>query len=397
MILSLVLAKLIQSPLVLEYPDPKSSFVSVQAIVKLPELTPKERSVAALLARTVAYDVDDYSRFYMRDTTAAAGDQVKVILMPDEMRIQIGVLPEDVKPGLRFLNNILRRSHLPEDELNRQISEDSARKKGLWETAVEPWGSDLRRVRRSDVVDFYHRICRPDNTTIVVGGKVTPGEPQEIWSQIASDWKAERIPRWLLEPGDAAPIRRVDGSENVIELYGEEFPGGDVAIASKLLSIIALGSGKGSVLFEKVREEMGLSYRQEAILWPTPKGFRPRFIIASGDPRPLPELVDAVRKQMLSSIEAWTEDDKVRAIGMSHAIIDLGCPMSPFYFHPYYPLGDNLHDQTFLRAYWRLKTGREWDADHLMDQMSKVSLQDMKDTAKQMIEKASASFIKADG
>lgn len=394
MILAAILGMQAARP-VLEFPDANAKFVSVQALVSLGNLTPKERSMAALLADTMAYDVDDYSRTLMRDTAAAAGEQVRVTLMPDMLRIQIGVVPQDLKYGIRFINNILRTSRLPEAELNHQIELASAKKRGLWQTALLPNGSDLKRVRRTDIVDFYHRICRPDNTTLVVGGNFKPGDAQEIWTGLTNGWTAEKTPRFLLEDGDPKTVIEFAGQENIISLNAQVIPGGDVAIAPKLLAIIALGCGKGSTLFEKVREDMGVSYRQEGLLWPAATGFVPRFIIATGDATPLVELAPKIRDNMLTAVDEWAEKDLLRALGMARAILERGVPMSPFYFNPWYPVSSSLTDQTLLQGYWQIKTGKKWDAKRLLELMALTPLDELKSIAKEMLEKASVSLIKA--
>jgi hypothetical protein len=205
------------------------------------------------------------------------------------------------------------------------------------------------------------------------------------------------MPKPSLDQGLGSEISDLPGRDAMIELQGKEVMGSDPAISTELLAVIALGSGKGSTMFEKLREEQGWSYRQEAVLWPTVGGFVPRFIMASGDKTPGPELAKAMKLKMLEGVQAWMDSDLARARGMAEGIMNRGFEMSPLYFNPSWPVTESLDDQVFLRGYWRMKTGQAWDPKKLLGQMAAASLQEVKDAASDMLTNAIPHVIPGRG
>lgn len=183
----------------------------------------------------------------------------------------------------------------------------------------------------------------------------------------------------------------------MIELRGKEILGNDPSMSTQLLAVVALGSGKGSAMFETLREAQGWSYRQEAVFWPTEKGFVPRLIMASGDKTPPAELVKAMKQQLLDAVNAWTDANLDRARGMAEGILTRGLQMSPLYFNPGWPIEDNLHDRTFLAGYWRMKTGRAWDPKKMVGEMTLVDLAELKEAALGMLTVAIPHVIPARG
>lgn len=393
--IALLLAGALQTPHVAELVDPTAKIVSVQAIVKLPELTVGERAAATLLAASIAEDVDGYSHGTMLDVTARAGDTVRVTLMPDELRIQVGVLPSDVKLGVAFVDQILCNSLLPEAAMNKAILGAPFRKRGIWETALSPIRIDFARVRRQDVIDLYHRLIRPENTWLAVGGPIVAGEAQKLWEARVADWAPGRAPRAPFDERPPEEVADVPGREAMIELRGREFSGTDAALSVKLLALIGLGSGKGSAMFERLREKQGWAYRLESVLWPTTSGFVPRLIMASGADLPGKDLAKAMKAELVDAVDHWTETDLDRARGMAQGVLLRGVPMSPLYFNPWWPVTDSIHDRTFLAAYWPMKTGRAWDPAKLVGEMALVDLTDFKAAGQAILTNAMTHVIPA--
>ncbi len=397
MIAALALATALIANPVVEVIDPAATYVSVQAIIKLPELSPHDQAAAALLAEAIAYDVDGYSRFTMRDIAARAGDAVSVRLMPDHIRIQVGVLPQDLKVGVAMIDQILRGSKLPEEALNKAIAERPTRQRSLWTTALWPFHYTFSRMKQRDVMELYHRICRPDNVWIAIGGPIKPGEGDQLWTARTSDWKPVKVPKAAIDTSLLPQEISIKGPEAIVELRGPEFAGNDPALASQLLALIGLGSGKGSAMFTALREAKGWSYRQEAILWPTANGFVPRLILPSSDPLGPAELAKGAREQLLGALSAWTDSDLARAKGMAEGILLRDFELSPLYFRPTRPIDASLHDRTFMAAYWPMKTGQAWLPTGLLEQMKSINLEEFKSQAKGMLEVAIPRLIEAGG
>ena len=382
MITSIVLALAVQtSNPVNELIDFGSKYVTVQAVVKLPVLSAHERAAAQIMAETMSDQTEGFSRGDLRSIAARAGKSLKITLMPDHLRIQFGVLPADTKTAISYVDQILRSSLFPDEAITNAEAELPFRKTSLWAEAIQPAKLDFSKIKREEVVELYHRICRPENVWLSVGGPIEVGMADSFWQSKNQDWIPAKLPHQFPEREPVDEFKTVPGRESMIELRGKEIAGNDPAISVQILAVIALGSGKGSAMFSRLRETEGWSYRQESIFWPTTNGFVPRLIMASGDKTPPNELAKAMKLQLIDAVNAWTDADVARARGMAEGILLRGVPMSPLYFNPSWPVLDNLEDQTFMHSYWRMKTGTDWEPRRLVGEMALVTLPDLKDAA----------------
>ena len=66
---------------------------------------------------------------------------------------------------------------------------------------------------------------------------------------------------------------------------------------------------------------------------------------------------------------------------MAQAVFTYHVPFNPLYVLGDSPVGNSLEDQTFLRGYWQLKTGKPWSTAALLDSMKQVTLEDLKTQA----------------
>jgi hypothetical protein len=382
---------------VMEFVDPDAKYVSVQAIVKLPHLSGHERAEVALIADIMGNDVAGYITDDMRNMAGSVGDSLKITLMPDHLRIQIGVPPGGLKPAIGYIDAILRDSHLLPTDINASMEAIPFRNQSLWATALRPYKYKFSRIRHEDIVEMYHRICRPENVWLAVGGPVHEGEAEQYWVAKNQDWKPGRLPRPSLDQSPLVEMQDLPGHESMIELRGKTIPANDPGIAARIMALIGLGSGKGSAMFGRLREAEGWSYRQEAILWPAEDGFMPRLIMASGDKTPSAELAKGMKDQLTEAVNAWTEADLARARGMAEAILMRGIEMSPLYFNPSWPTTDSLHDRTFMAGYWQMKTGRTWEPTKLLGQMALLTLDEFKEAASQILSSSEPHILPARG
>jgi hypothetical protein len=382
---------------VTELIDPTAKFVSVQAIVKLPQLSGHEMAEAKILAEIMADEVSGYGRSEMRDIAARAGESLRITLMPDHIRIQIGVLSSDLKPAIAYIDQILRYSRLSADSINKAMAEIPFRSQSLWASALQPYKYKFERIKRDEIVELYHRLCRPEAVWLTVGGPIEEGVADAYWAAKVKDWNPGKMPPRSLDQAQAIALTELPGRESMIELRSKEITASDSAMTSKLLAVIALGCGKGSAMFERLRDQQAWSYRQEGLLWPTTNGFVPRFIMASGDKMPPVELGKAMRDQLTDAVQKWTEADVDRARGMAEGILRRGLQMSPLYFNLGFPVSDSLHDRTFMEAYWQMKTGRPWGPAKLLGEMALLKVDEVREVALGLLASSEIHVIAARG
>ena len=93
------------------------------------------------------------------------------------------------------------------------------------------------------------------------------------------------------------------------------------------------------------------------------------------------ERAKMIQAELLDDVKAWTEATRKRAIGMAEAVFTHQVPFSPFYVHGKSGISDSLEDQTYMAAYWPMKTGQPWNPQALLESMRNVSLDELKEQA----------------
>ncbi|CAN5342256.1 hypothetical protein BH11ARM1_BH11ARM1_11450 [soil metagenome] len=360
------------TPAVIETPDPSARRVSIQAVVMLPKLTEFEKGMLDVLVKTIPKRTAEYSKTEM--LIATDGATVTCDRMPDSVRIGVSVLPDNFRAGMGVVNNLLHKATLSDADLIAANSEPEMVSRWM----SPRWTADypMDRFRTDRARALYGQVFQPENITISVGGAFENGAAAAIWKRDVASWGGPRIHPFQDDFSVSKP-RVMEGGNPKIEHVDHAFD----PSAKNILAMFALGSGKGSSLFRIVRDQMAVSYRQEAIIWPTDAGFQSCLQWAtSGDTK----LAD-VQAALTKDIDAWTDAERLRAIGMASGVFDLGVDASPFYFTPTGPIGHDLDDRTFMKAYWYAKTGQDWDPAKLIKDMRSVSLDDLKAAAKTIV------------
>lgn len=381
----------------IELPDPEQDRVTVQAVARVPELDAVDRAALRVLAEVLATSsTRTYAAVDLRAAGALTGEPLRVRATPDALRISLSVPRGGVTDAVAMVASVVREPNFDDDAIRRVRDEAPFRGRTIWAVALDPERLPFQGVRERDVRALATRLLRPDNLTVAIGGAFTPGEGAAAWAARTDGWEVPRPvpPRTVSPATDRAPT--TGGEASAIELAGPAFSATDAALPSRVLALFALGNGKGATLWTTVRAENGWSYRQEAVLTPTPSGFRPRLVLLRKAERPA-EAVEPIRKALLTAIEKWTDADRDRALGLADGVLSYGNPLSPLYLSGEFPLSGRLEDRTFLDAYWRMKTGRPWNAARLLTEMRATDLAELKRIATEWVQSAEARVVPGDG
>jgi predicted Zn-dependent peptidase len=352
---------------VVEVPENSATEVALEAVVSLPKLTAGERGLLGVIVRALPRGTEQYSRKDMMITTDGA--PVVTDLMADHVRVGFTVPPENLKAGISLMENLLRRARISAEDLGSPMAMPIDSWMGSLVTTVYPVPS----LRADRVRDLYRKVFRPERVVLAVGGKFAPGEPTALWKSKVATWQVGREPTFR----DDYTTATTRISENLLEIRKPaQFS------PSMLLAVFALGSGKGSSLFRIAREELALSYRQEAILWPSEGGFETRLLVRTTQKQPG---LEELRTALLKDVESWTEAERSRALGMAEAVMLRSLPFSPLYLSSRGPLSDSLSDRTFLAGYWTLKTGAPWNPIEMLANMRAVPLDALKSAARSIL------------
>jgi hypothetical protein len=376
MIAFLLLALLAPSK-VLEFVDPQADRISIQALVRIPDLGAKDLAKLNIIVGAIPKQTLEFSRREMLEVTD--GEPPRCSVTPDVIRLVVDVPPANLKLGLGVMNAMIRDATLNEDNLNAAAQEIA--QPDYWAAALNPIVLPSVKLSPDEAQALYQRVFRPERIQLVVGGKFAPGAAEQGWSSRLSDWAVGREPKGYFDISIPTERTQNPGSVTTIDLVGAPIQPDDAALPARILSLFALGVGKGASLFRVVREKHAWSYRQDAVLSPTREGWIPRLLIACIPTEDVKDRVKAIKSDLIDDVNAWTPASRDRALGMAEAVFKFHVPYSPLYVLGAAPVGETLDDRTFIAGYWQMKTGKVWDADRLVEAMKQVSLDDLKQQA----------------
>ena len=349
--------------------------VSIAAFAPLPSgFGDKDRQRLAVAVRVLADGTAEYSRRSIFRVTE--GRTVEASLLPDGVLLRITLPRDNLRNGLSIMDGLLRRPTLIQERLDAMLVRLQRREKDYWSAALVPQGDDLKAVKASEERALLGRVFRPERTVVAVVGGFETGAPQSLWSDFTRDWRGDPEPRYPDISPTPVPKDNPAGVTTV-ELRGTPGPASASDLPARWLALVALGVGKGSSLFRDVRQVEGGSYRQEAMLWPDPKGLVPRVLLAAAPSEGETARAETLRASLLKSVAAWSEADRSRALAMAVVSLREGMPLGPLWLGGF-PLGGALGDRASLEAYWFAKAGVRWDAERLLGAMANVPLDALK-------------------
>lgn len=385
----------LQAPRVVETIVPGAGMVCLQAIAPLPIMGPGELATAKVLARVLPLSTQDYTPGQLLAYALQGGDRMRCTLTPDSIRVTITVPKGQTAIGAALLESAVRRPSLEDGEIQRALEEMPFERVEPWTQGLAVGVSDPRGVRAASVRELRARLFRPDSVFLSVAGEFEPGEARHALESRLSGWQPDPFPRPLPDAPPIEPWKDYRGPVHLLAWAGTPFSSRDVSLPQRLLAVCGLGVGKGALLHRVVRESLGLSYRQEAMLRPDPAGFAPRLMIAHQGAWSV-EKFDEIQAALLAAVAAWTEKDRLRAVGIARAELRGGVPLSMLSLDADGPPTPDLRGRAFLAGYWPMKTGLPYDPGRLLDGMEAVRLNEMKEAAASMIQTARREWFRSE-
>lgn len=201
------------------------------------------------------------------------------------MRFWGSTLARNVPPALELFADVLRRPHLPDDELEPvqalalqdiQSLEDSPQQKVMVELRRRYYPPPLNQDRRGvaeqiealaidDVRGQYGRLFRPNGSILSVAGNVEWEPLKAQVERLFGDWKMGEDLR--LVPGPDAPQSEHLHKDTTQTQIALAYPAAAIGSADYYPARAAasvLSGGMGSRLFTEVREKRGLCYSVSA-------------------------------------------------------------------------------------------------------------------------------------
>lgn len=251
-------------------------------------------------------------------------------------------LARNLPAALELYADILRRPHLPEDEIepvqalalqDLQGLEDEPRQKLLIELRKRhyppPLGQDRRgtaeAVRSLNVRvlrEHYRRLFRPNGTILSVAGNVEWGPLRDQVERLFGDWPRGDDP--VLKPGNVTGRQAhltKDTTQTQIGIAYPSVPIGTPDYYAAMGAVNVLSGGMSARLFTEVREKRGLCYA----VWASYQTFKDRASVicyAGTTNERAQETLDVTLgelRRLQDGIEA-EEVDRVRA-GLKSSLI----------------------------------------------------------------------------
>jgi zinc protease len=242
--------------------------------------------LACLTARLLTYGTRARTATQIAEALDFIGTSLNTGCDEETASVTLTLLKKDLSTGLNILADVLTNSAFPPDEIDRQkqavIAGIRAKAEKPGEIANKkfsealfpqsPYGrpaegseESVKKIERSDLVEFYNNFYRPNRTILAVVGDISHQEALKRLTKAFQAW--EKGPTIkdsvaLPKPGGAEMIRVqknltqaniVMGHEGVPRSHPDYY-------AIQVMNYILGGGGFSSRLMESIRNERGLAY-----------------------------------------------------------------------------------------------------------------------------------------
>jgi len=343
---------------------PGLTSASVALVIAIPEELQTARSPLQEAVRLLP----DGSAMYTRRSLASltVNGPVRTWMLPDYVGIQFSVPTDLVPSAITALYGFLYRPNLTSLDPTNAFSD--------WYAPLWQFQSKRAPINR-EVRQAWEYLVKKGRVRICVTGTEAPGAAERTWERLAvSDPISAQSPELPRPDSERTPL-----SANAIWLDGPE----SKSPASVALAAILIGQGKSSELFREAREAMGLSYRQEAFLWPGRTGWIPRIYLTGADPIARAQ-AEQLRERLIANASAWTDADLNCAKSCLRESLSGNGVWSPFMVSPGSSLGNNPGDQALLQAVSGL-FGEPLDGSALAIRAQSEELESVKRTAREWL------------
>ena len=190
-------------------------------------------------------------------------------------------IAKNLRPALGIYADVLRRAHLPEDELEmtrlgalQDLSgvEDEPHQKVMQELRKihypRPWGrrsqgekAALESISRTEIQAHYKKCFRPNGTIVSVAGKIDWPQVLDTVGELFGDWKAvDTVP--IVETPRSVRRNHIshDSEQTHIAVAYDSVAYSSPDYYEAWGAVGVLSGGMSSRLFTEVREKRGLCY-----------------------------------------------------------------------------------------------------------------------------------------
>ena len=338
----------------LVYPEPESSVVAIEIFARVgaQDETPSTAGTGHLLAGSILSGTEGRAPLKLSRLVSEVGGnfralwqwnyvEVYAVTVPSMWSETLGLLADSVQESTldqRAIDfsrtSIIRQISHQEDDLFNSAYTALRRLihyKTPYDRAYLGESSAIKSITQQNLKDFYARNFSSDRIVISVAGNVDPAAVQRRVDIRFGNMKRSRLketPQQKYEGSNGDVVLKKQGSASYIMVGYPAAGVDDPDYPAMCVANVILGGNKSSLLFSKLREELGLGY-QVGSLFPALKGgSHIAAYLGMDSSRATQEVIGTVRKTMEQQFDAlsagsFADDDLVRAkrylIG-SHAL-----------------------------------------------------------------------------
>lgn len=344
----------VEPPPLLEIADYDAKQIEIEVLVKLPKLTLAqwhvlEQTVWNLTSRTQRYGSRDILRIIK------PGSKVRTALLPDAVRLGISVDREELSGGLGLMQSFLTSPSFVKEAYREKPAAESS----VYEPMVVPNGISSTPLATPETsLELWSALVRTNTVSISVSGNFSPGEPTKKWGMFIDGWQ----PKFTGNLPFTYARRTEKPTEGQTLVFDFESQKPDEFAKLVFMSVI-LGGGKQSILFKTTREKLAETYRQEAFVMPTEKGWKLRILLGVEKAKFTPEKIEGIRKEILEAVKKCNESQVKTAAGLFRGYLQNDISIRPICLGGDVDVVKEESDRLFLRSYYFFKAGRAWSQD----------------------------------
>lgn len=332
-------------------PSADPQIIRADIFVRRKKGGPLDDAIENVLGQLIGVESADFAAVNFNDYTADTGDPLKVEVVPSGIHIQFGLNAVDSGLFVPIVMNLLAKTQISTQGTAFAVGKLAVSDPTMRDLVMNPTPLPYGDVTSRSVAQAYHRQFRPENFTITVAaGPQFASLGTDLQKQLSS-WTPPPPEWWVPDPLPAKPWIPA-GKPVPIALVSASVSPKSPAFPTCLLAMIALGAGKGSLLWKMVRQSHRWSYLQEADFVPTPGGLEPVIFFAASPSAPNLKANEAQFKQVLLAASAkLTQGDLNRALAYADSLFVRGYGMNPFHLLSETDPPDPLYLDSLWRSY----------------------------------------------
>ncbi|HMS56788.1 MAG TPA: hypothetical protein PKA27_15445 [Fimbriimonadaceae bacterium] len=251
---------MIQAPQVYELVDGTAREFTFHIVCRVGAPAPKTVAMSHLLARMLPDGTADVRRDALRSLSTRLSCSVSEGLIV----VTFGVSADDYKLGIRLTESLLSNWSPNEERVKELTSLLPFERLDPWQEVVLPYRADYNGLNSQSLIGFWNSLTK----SIAVSGPLGLNSPRRDLAKLPSP----KVRRDDSDPPKAiekrlSPITTLEWRSAPTQVNGHT-----------LLAVIAFGAGQQSSVFRCWRQEMGLTYRQDAVLSPAGASWHLRLV-----------------------------------------------------------------------------------------------------------------------